>query len=143
MSRIVKLCGLRRPEDVEAALRAGADELGFIFHPPSQRNLSLEDAALLRAFIPPQRRAIAVMVNPSDETVDEILRRFQPEALQLHGEETPERVAELRLRAGRPVIKAIAVKTADDITAASMYEAVADALLFDTKAPGGTSGGFG
>jgi phosphoribosylanthranilate isomerase len=143
MTRHVKLCGLRRPEDVEAALKAGADDLGFIFYPGSKRNVPLEDASLLRALVPSQRRAIAVVVDADDATLDAIATRFQPDAFQLHGEESPERVREVKERTGRPVIKAIAVRTRADIDAARAYEQVADALLFDTKASDGTSGGTG
>lgn len=143
MTCIVKLCGLRRPEDVEAALRAGADDLGFIFYPASKRNLPLEDARILRALIPSQRRAVAVVVNPDDDLLKEILSVFRPDMLQLHGEESPNRTQEIRQRFGLPVIKAIAVKDAADVDAAHAYADAADALLFDTKAPDGRSGGTG
>lgn len=143
MTRLVKLCGLRRPEDVEAALRAGADDLGFIFHPASKRHVSLDEASLLRALIPPERRAVAVVVNADDDTLEAIITRFRPDALQLHGEETADRVRDVKDRYSLPVIKAIAVKDAADIAHAANYMNFADALLFDTKAPDGTSGGTG
>jgi phosphoribosylanthranilate isomerase len=143
MSRRVKLCGLQRPEDVVAALHAGADDLGFIFFPPSRRHVAMGDAPLLRALVPPQRRAIAVVVDASDHELEDLLRDFQPDALQLHGEESPERTAEIRRRSGRPVIKAIAVHDATDIRRADAYASAADELLFDTKAADGTSGGTG
>jgi phosphoribosylanthranilate isomerase len=143
MSLRIKLCGLRRPEDVEAALKAGADDLGFIFYPGSKRYVSLEEASLLRALVPSQRRAIAVLVNPSDADLEDMMLRFQPDAIQLHGEETPERVEALRSLARRPAIKAIAVRTRDDVERAYAYSHAADELLFDTKAAEGVSGGTG
>lgn len=143
MSLRVKLCGLRRPEDVEAALRVGADDLGFIFYPGSKRHVSLEEASLLRALVPSQRRAIAVMVDPSDADLEEIMQRFQPDAIQLHGEESPQRVEALRSLARRPAIKAVAVRTHADVERAYAYSHSADELLFDTKAAEGVSGGTG
>lgn len=143
MTYRVKLCGLRRMQDVEAALHAGADDLGFVFYAGSKRYVSTEDAPLLRAIIPAQRRAIAVVVDADDETLDVITSRFQPDMFQLHGNEAPERIAAVKIRTGRPVIKAIAVHARIDIETAQIYNGVADALLFDTKARDGTSGGTG
>ncbi|MBY0354527.1 MAG: phosphoribosylanthranilate isomerase [Rickettsiales bacterium] len=143
MSVVVKLCGLRRPEDVDAAIHAGADELGFIFYPSSQRHVSLTEASLLRALVPSQRRVVAVTVDASDDELDAIAQFLQPDVFQLHGNESPHRVHEVKTRLQRPVIKAIAVKNMQDVHAAERYEESADYLLFDTKHSSGASGGTG
>ncbi|ESQ90821.1 hypothetical protein ABAC460_08305 [Asticcacaulis sp. AC460] len=77
----------------------------------------------------------AVVVNPDDELLTALTASAQPDLIQLHGHETPDRVAEVRSRFGLPVIKAISVETADDIAAAKLYDEVADYLLFDAKTP--------
>ncbi len=107
----VKICGLTRESDVQAAADAGADALGLVFYPPSPRFLALEQARALRRAVPPFVSAIALFVNPSAEEVERVLERVQPDALQFHGEETPEFCA----RFGVPYIKACRVRQGVDL----------------------------
>jgi phosphoribosylanthranilate isomerase len=84
-------------------------------------------------------RLVALFADASDADIAAAMEAAVPDLIQLHGRETPERVAELRTRTGRPVIKAIAVADASDLAAASAYARVADMLLFDAKAPADAS----
>ena len=107
----VKICGITRASDVQAAAEAGADALGLVFYPPSPRFLALEQARALRRAVPPFVSAIALFVNPSAEEVERVLECVQPDALQFHGEETPEFCA----RFGVPYIKACRVRPGVDL----------------------------
>jgi phosphoribosylanthranilate isomerase len=107
----VKICGITRASDVQAAAEAGADALGLVFYPPSPRFLALEQARALRRAVPPLVSAIALFVNPSVEEVERVLARVQPDVLQFHGEETPEFCA----RFGVPYIKACRVRQGVDL----------------------------
>lgn len=107
----VKICGITRASDVQAAAEAGADALGLVFYPPSPRFLEFEQARALRRAMPPFVSAIALFVNPSAEEVERVLERVQPDALQFHGEETPEFCD----RFGVPYIKACRVRQGVDL----------------------------
>lgn len=133
----IKICGLSKPQDVSAALDAGARYLGFVFFPRSPRAITPGAAATLMANVPPGIARVGLFVNPDDATLDETLAAAPLDIIQLHGAETPERVAEVRARTGLPVMKAIGVATADDLAKLHAYGAVADLLLVDAKpAPG-------
>ncbi|MDA5194582.1 phosphoribosylanthranilate isomerase [Govanella unica] len=135
MSVSAKICGLTTPEAVAEAVRHGADYLGFVFYPRSPRALSYEAAAQLAAVVPAGVKTVALFVDPSDADIAAALQAHAFDLLQLHGNETPERIAALRARFGRPVIKAIPVSGLEDIEKARQYIDVADMLLFDAKAP--------
>jgi phosphoribosylanthranilate isomerase len=135
MSVLVKICGLSTLPTLDAALEAGADMVGLVFFAKSPRNVSLEAAAQLAAHARGRARIVALTVNADDATLAEIVAAAQPDLLQLHGRETPERVAEVRARFGRPVIKAIPVAVRDDLAAVAGFAAVTDMLLFDAKPP--------
>jgi len=107
----VKICGITRASDVQAAAEAGADALGLVFYPPSPRFLALEQARVLRRAVPPFVSAIALFVNPSADAVERVLERVRPDVLQFHGEETPEFCA----RFGVPYIKACRVRPGFDL----------------------------
>ena len=133
----VKICGLRTPESLRAAVEAGARYVGFVFFARSPRNLSPEAARTLAAEVPPGVAKVALVVDADDATLDEIAARVPLDMLQLHGRESPERVAEIRARYGLPVMKAIGIATEADLPAIALYESVADQLLIDAKpAPG-------
>ncbi len=133
----VKICGLRTPESLRAAVEAGARYVGFVFFARSPRNLSPEAARALAAEVPPGVAKVALVVDADDATLDEIAARVPLDMLQLHGRESPERVAEIRARYGLPVMKAIGIATEADLPAIALYESVADQLLIDAKpAPG-------
>ncbi len=131
----VKICGLSTPEMVRVAVEAGATHIGFMFYERSPRNVTVSQAADLRALLPDSVQAVAIMVNPDDALVDDVAQIVKPDLLQLHGSETPERVAEIKARTGLPVMKVISVADAADVAAADVYEKVADLLLFDAKPP--------
>lgn len=129
----VKICGLRTPETLDAALDAGADFVGFVHFPKSPRHLALSDAPGLVARIGGRAQAVALLVDPDDDLLAAVLAAFSPDIVQLHGRETPERVAAIRARAGRPVMKAIPVGRRDDLKVVPAYAAVADRILFDAR----------
>jgi phosphoribosylanthranilate isomerase len=131
----VKICGLATEAALEAALAGGADYVGFVFFPPSPRNLSPEVAKPLAAKARGRARIVALMVDPDDALLDAVVAAIDPDLLQLHGEETPERVAEVRRRWSKPVMKAVKVETAQDAEVALRYRGVADLILFDALAP--------
>ncbi len=131
----VKICGLTTEAALEAALAWGADYVGLVFFPPSPRNLSPEAARPLAARARGRAKVVALMVDPDDALLDAVVASVDPDILQLHGEESPERVAEVRRRWAKPVMKAIKVETAEDAEAAFRYRGAADLILFDARAP--------
>jgi phosphoribosylanthranilate isomerase len=134
----VKICGLMRAGDVAAAAEAGADLLGFVFFPPSPRSLGIEEAARLIAAAPPGPARVALTVDADDATLDRIAA-LPVDLLQLHGSESPERVAAIRARSGRAVMKAIGIREEADLAQIEPHAAVADRLLLDAKPPAGAS----
>ncbi|HEY1836868.1 MAG TPA: phosphoribosylanthranilate isomerase [Rhizomicrobium sp.] len=135
MSIQVKICGITSAEAADAAMRARADFAGLVFFAASPRNLRSEQAASLAARMRGQARIVALLADANDQAIATAIDAAQPDFLQLHGRETPARVAEIRSHFGRPVIKALAVAEASDFAAAAAFEPVADLLLFDAKAP--------
>lgn len=131
----IKICGLKTPEAVAAALDAGASHVGFIFFGKSPRNVAPAEAAALRAAASGRAQAVAVTVDADDALLDEISTAMQPDAFQLHGGESPQRVAEVKARYRRPVIKAFSVSAPADLAAIGAYVGVADRFLFDAKPP--------
>ncbi len=131
----VKICGLTTEAALEAALAGGADYVGLVFFPPSPRNLTPEGARPLAARARGRARIVALMVDPNDALVDAVVASVDPDLLQLHGEESPERVAAVRRRWSKPVMKAVKVETAQDAEAALRYRGVADLILFDARPP--------
>lgn len=131
----VKICGLTTPEQVEAAAAAGAAYVGFVFFPKSPRAVTPAQAAELALVTPAGVAKVALVVNASDAELDEITETVPLDMLQLHGSETPERVAEIRARYGLPVMKAIGIADEDDLAAIDLYSDVADQLLIDAKPP--------
>ena len=131
----VKICGLSTRETAEAALAAGADLIGLVFFPKSPRNVTLEQAAGLAALARGRAKVVALVVDADDQLLSDIAREVQPDFVQAHGGETPQRVAEIERLTGKPVIKAIRVKDAGDIAAAAAFSSVASLILYDAKAP--------
>jgi phosphoribosylanthranilate isomerase len=135
MAVLVKICGLSTQDALDAALESGADLVGLVFFPPSPRNVSLGMARALAARVTGRAAKVALSVNADDRLMEAIVAALEPDLLQLHGTEPPERVLALKRRFGRPVMKAIPVATAADLAAVASYAAVADRLLFDARAP--------
>ena len=119
MSVLIKICGLSTPETLDVALDAGADMVGFMFFPASPRNVSLHAARELGARVNGRAEKVAVTVDADDATLAGIVDVLKPDMLQLHGSESPERVAEIQEKYGVSVIKAIGVSTADDVAGAA------------------------
>ena len=133
----VKICGVRSPAVIEAAAEAGADFVGLVMFPMSPRHVEVEAARVLAAVAKGRLGTVAVLVDPDDALIDAVVERVRPDLLQLHGTETPERVAAIKARSGLPVMKAIAVAEASDVAKADAYAGSADYVLFDAKAPAG------
>ena len=132
---IVKICGINEPDGLDAALRAGADMIGFVFHERSPRHLTLERAEALASRMGSRARRVALTVDADDATLAGIVAAARPDILQLHGSETPARVAALKLRFGLPVMRALSVGSRLDLARIPAFDAVADLLLFDAPAP--------
>jgi phosphoribosylanthranilate isomerase len=135
MSVLVKICGLKTADALDAALAAGADLVGFVFFSPSPRHLGLDEARTLGARVKDRAAKVALVVDAGDATLDAIVEGLRPDMLQLHGKEPPERVAELKRRLRLPVMKAIPIEARTDLAAVPAYAGVADRLLFDARAP--------
>lgn len=135
MSVRVKICGLGRPDDVSACAAAGVAYVGFVFFAKSPRHLSLPAARELALLTPPGIAKVALTVNASDAELDELIDRVPLDVLQLHGTESPDRVAEIRTRFGLPVMKAVGVADERDLPALDDYARVSDQLLVDAKPP--------
>ncbi len=136
----VKICGVAGREALEAAAAAGARYVGFVFYPASPRHVAPESAAGLAALLPPRVDPVALAVDPGDDLLDRLAAVSPSVVLQLHGRETPERVAEIRSRTDRRVMKAVKVSGAADVAEADSYLEAADMLLFDAKAPARMAG---
>ncbi|MBX9845561.1 MAG: phosphoribosylanthranilate isomerase [Xanthobacteraceae bacterium] len=135
MSLLVKICGLKTIEALDAALDAGADMVGFVFFPPSPRNLGLEAAKVLGERVKGRAKKVALSVDATDAELTAAIEALRPDMLQLHGKETPERMASVRSRFRLPVMKALPIETRADLSPVYTYAKVADWLLFDARAP--------
>lgn len=131
----VKICGLSRADDVAAAAHAGAAYVGFVFFHKSPRNVLPEQARALALETPAGVAKVALVVNASDDFLDDLTAQVPLDMLQLHGSESPARVSELKARYGLPVMKAVGIADAEDLAAIDAYSAVADQLLIDAKPP--------
>lgn len=144
----VKICGLSDPASLEAAVSAGARYVGFVFFPKSPRHVGIAQAAELAAAVPAGVARVGLFVNPDNALLDEVLKSVALDIIQLHGKETPERVAEVKALTGLPVMKAVGVAGPEDLDQLWDYGLVADLLLVDAKAapdaalPGGNGLAF-
>ena len=145
MDSRVKICGLTRPEDVETVILYGATYLGFIVEAKSPRRLSVAQAAKLSLPAKDSTKTVAVTVNADDALINAIAAQMQPDYIQLHGDESVGRVAEIAQLSKTGIIKAIAVTTPADMKTAEHYAGVADFILYDAKPPKGepVRGGHG
>jgi len=131
----VKICGLARPEDVEAASRAGARYIGMVLFEPSPRNVGLDVAREIALAAPVGLAKVALTVNATDAFLDGLAETVPLDLLQLHGQESPERVAEIRDRLGLPVMKAVGLADEGDLPEIAEYADAADQILIDAKPP--------
>lgn len=135
MSVRVKICGLSRLEDVAACASAGAAYVGLVFFEKSPRHISYETAQALAVAVPSGIAKVALTVNATDAELEALLEQVPLDVLQLHGGESPERVAAVRARFGLPVMKAVGIADEADLPAIDAYASVADQLLVDAKPP--------
>ncbi|MBL9034982.1 MAG: phosphoribosylanthranilate isomerase [Rhodospirillaceae bacterium] len=135
MAVIAKICGLKTAETVDAAVAHGAGLVGFNFYPRSPRAIGPAQAKLLGQRVPAAVLKVGLFVDDGDARIAEILAGCALDVLQLHGHETPDRVAEIRARFGKPVIKVLSVSGAGDLDPSGSYAPVVDYLMFDAKPP--------
>ena len=133
----VKICGLATVDDVRACADADANYMGLVFFEKSPRNITIPAARELALAAPLGLAKVALVVNPSDAELDAITATVPLDMLQLHGRETPERVAEVKARYGLPVMKAVGIADGDDLPKLESYFGVADQILVDAKPPKG------
>ena len=131
----VKICGLTEPETLHAAVSGGARYVGFVFYPPSPRSIAPSMAAELARLVPTGVRTVGLFVDPDDDFLEHVVSQVPFDLIQLHGKETPRRIAEVKAAFNIPVMKAIKVGGPEDLAAALDIAEVADRLLFDAKPP--------
>ena len=135
----IKICGLSTPETLDAALEAGAEWVGFVRFPKSPRHVELDAARLLSRRATGRAGRVVLLVDADDEAVAAAVEAIDPDLIQLHGRESPERVAAIRAATGRPVMKALGIAGPSDLAAVATYTPHADRLLLDAKAPPGAA----
>jgi len=135
MDNLIKICGLSTPETLEAALGAGADLVGFVRYSRSPRHVELDQGRALSRQARGRAQRVVLLVDAQDEAIAEAVEALDPDLLQLHGHESPDRVREIRARFGRPVMKAVGIAEEADLAALAPYGEAADRLLLDAKPP--------
>jgi phosphoribosylanthranilate isomerase len=135
ISVAAKICGLKEPAAIHAAVRGGASYVGLVFYPPSPRAVTPVLARALAALVPPAVKKTGLFVDPDDDFLVTVLAEVTLDLIQLHGGESPERVSSIKASTKLPVLKAIKVAKGADMDTAKDYDGVADMLLFDAKAP--------
>jgi phosphoribosylanthranilate isomerase len=135
MPLLIKICGLTTPATLDAALDAGADLVGFVFFPSSPRHLGADAARALAERVQGRATKVALSVDADDALLAASIEALAPDLLQLHGKESPARVAEMKRRFGLPVMKVIPVETGADLAAVDAYAGIADRILFDARPP--------
>ncbi|MDF2813352.1 MAG: phosphoribosylanthranilate isomerase, partial [Microvirga sp.] len=135
MDRLIKICGLSTPETLDAALASGADLVGFVRFAKSPRHVDRDTGRALSRQAKGRAQRVVLLVDADDTAIADAIEALDPDMLQLHGAETPTRVADIRGRFGRPVLKAIGVADAGDLAIAAGYAGIADHLLLDAKPP--------
>jgi phosphoribosylanthranilate isomerase len=143
---LIKICGLSTPETLDAALDAGADMVGFVRFPKSPRHVELDAGRVLSARARDKAQRVVLVVDADDAALAAAVEALDPDLIQLHGSETPERVAEIRARFGRPVMKAVGIADPADLPAVERYRAGVERVILDAKPPprsGALPGGNG
>tara|TARA_B100000676_G_scaffold313184_1_gene392040 strand:+ start:1744 stop:2394 length:651 start_codon:yes stop_codon:yes gene_type:complete len=137
MAVTAKICGINDPEAMRAAIAGGASHVGLVFYEPSPRSLSPGEAMALATVVPERVEKVGLFVDPENDQIDKTLLVVKLDMLQLHGDETPDRVRDLKARTGKRVMKVIKVSEPEDLVRAEAYVRIADALMFDAKPPKG------
>lgn len=140
MALDVKICGLNEVETLDVAVAEGAALLGFNFYPPSPRAVSPVAAASLARRVPEGVIRVGLFVDPTDDQLAEVLRQVPLDLIQLHGSESPGRLAAVKARFGKPLMKVIKIASAEDFAPVESFLPVADRLMFDSKAPASMKG---
>jgi phosphoribosylanthranilate isomerase len=135
MSTKVKICGLKTEAALEAALDGGADYVGLVFFPASPRHVTPEAAKALADKARGRAGIVSLLVDPDDALIDAVVAAVAPDLLQLHGQESPQRAADIRRRWATPIMKAIRVETSQDARTALAYREAVDLILFDARPP--------
>jgi len=130
-----KICGLNSLNTITAAVEGGADYIGLVFYPPSPRSVTIHQANELTAGVPERVTKVGLFVNINNKNLSQIINKVSLDLLQLHGSETPERVYEIKVKTGMPVMKAIHIAEEDDLFQINEFTEVADKILFDAKPP--------
>ena len=131
----VKICGITNTSDMDASIKYGAHYAGLMFFEKSPRFVNLNLARKLSLYAGSKIKKVAVTVNLNNQKLDEIVKKVPLDFIQLHGNETPKRVQEIKTRYKIPVIKAIGISEANDLDFISLFKDVADQLLIDAKSP--------
>lgn len=135
MDNLIKICGLSTPETLTSALDAGADMVGFVRFPKSPRHVTLDLGHRLSLQAKGRAKRVVLLVNPGDEEIAQAVEAFNPDLIQLHGNESPARVAEIRSMVGRPVMKAVGIAEKSDLETLAPYAGQAEHILLDAKPP--------
>ena len=147
MSTLVKICGIKEPAALKAAVESGADFVGFVFYPPSPRYIEPEQAAHLIRMLPATVRSVGLFVDPDEETLRRVTAVAPLDFIQLHGEETPSNIGGIKSYLSQKIIKSIRIGSKNDLAEIKRYALVSDWILFDSKVigsalPGGTGERF-
>ncbi|MCA3413440.1 MAG: phosphoribosylanthranilate isomerase [Roseomonas sp.] len=136
---LVKICGIKDAAALEAACKAGADMVGFVFFPPSPRAVTAADAGILTRSYRDGPKRVGLFVDPDDAMLAATLAQVPLDILQLHGEETPSRAGEIRARFGKPVMKALGIGSKADLIRLHDYADQVDYFLLDARPPRGSA----
>ena len=139
----IKICGINSADAADAAMRAGADFAGLVFHPASPRNLTLEAAASVAGRLRGRAKLAALIADLEDDRIAAIVGAVKPDFLQLHGAESAGRAVAIRAKFGVPLVKVFSVAEASDFDAVPAFDDIADMFLFDAKAPASAARGGG
>ena len=131
----VKICGLKTKSEVKAAVDAKADYIGAVFFHKSPRNITPKKAFQITKGMKRGIKKVAVVVDATDEELENIVKEFKPDYIQCHGNESSSRIKDIKSKYKTDVIKAIAVRCSDDVVKAMEYANVSDMILFDAKVP--------
>lgn len=143
MSSLVKICGITTPDAMTAAIESGTDFVGLVFHPASPRYLEIEVAAYLAGYVPESVKKVGLFVDPLEEQLALTLSSVRLDMIQLHGQESPDRVADIRRKFGLPIIKALSIAEKSDLAQIELYAPAADWFLLDAKGSKEMPGGNG
>ncbi|HZH09567.1 MAG TPA: phosphoribosylanthranilate isomerase [Microvirga sp.] len=135
MNNLIKICGLSTPETLAAALDAGADMVGFVRFPKSPRHVTLDLGHRLSLQAKGRARRVVLLVDPGNEEIAQAVEAINPDLIQLHGRETPQRVAEIRSMVNRPVMKALGIAEKSDLDTLAPYAKTSEHILLDAKPP--------